>query len=150
MEPDQADMALWTLKHTEDILKTPGSATWNSRWLAVINTTQQEGFYPDIPQYGYGDPTSYEQVKEIVEATKKSGAVRHGAECFNYYFPQELDTEYLIVWFKFEMPGTHPPWEYVTEEGLRKFLLDRIDEGYCFPMNPVWAIRDPQWYEVFQ
>ena len=27
-----------------------------------------------------------------------SQAVRHGAESFNFYFPQDLDPEYLVVW----------------------------------------------------
>ena len=30
----------------------------------------------------------------------RRGAVRHGAECFNFYFPQELDPEFLVVWSK--------------------------------------------------
>jgi hypothetical protein len=25
------------------------------------------------------------------------GVVRHGAECFNYYFPQEIDDEFLVI-----------------------------------------------------
>ena len=28
----------------------------------------------------------------------EAGAVRHGAECFNFYFPQELDREYLVIY----------------------------------------------------
>ena len=30
------------------------------------------------------------------------GAVRHGAECFNYLFPQELDPEFLVIWDGYE------------------------------------------------
>jgi len=29
-------------------------------------------------------------------------------------------------------------------------LIDRANDGYCFPMNPVWAIRDNGWNEVLQ
>jgi len=74
-----------------------------------------------------------------------TGAVRHGAESFNLYFPQELDEEYLIVWEKFP----DKPWAYKTEEQLREFLMERIDDGYCFPLNPVWPVRDRGWYEIF-
>ncbi|CAE7798201.1 PKAR, partial [Symbiodinium sp. KB8] len=45
---------------------------------------------------------------KVIEATKFSGAVRHGAECFNFYFPQELDSEYLIIWDGFD----GKPWAY--------------------------------------
>ncbi|KAK7254752.1 hypothetical protein SO694_00130032 [Aureococcus anophagefferens] len=64
-------------------------------------------------------------VPEQLRATRPSaatacGAVRHGAECYNLYFPQELDDEYLVVWDGF--PGG---FSYVDEPGLRRFLLDR-------------------------
>ena len=61
----------------------------------------------------------------VIQATGDSGAVRHGAECFNYYFPQELDSEFLIVW-----SGLAPkPWKYENEAGLRAFLLERAEES---------------------
>ena len=42
---------------------------------------------------------------------KECGAVRHGAECFNFYFPQELDPDFLIVWDGFaNEPPDNPPW----------------------------------------
>ena len=37
-----------------------------------------------------------------VKALRSSGAVRHGAECFNFHFPQELDTEFLVCWAGFQ------------------------------------------------
>ena len=52
----------------------------------------------NLPKYGFGDATSYRLCGDAVKATLSSGAVRHGAECFNFYFPQELDDEYLVVW----------------------------------------------------
>eukprot|EP00913_Durusdinium_trenchii_P024466 g22968.t1 len=61
------------------------------RWLEVLKEAHDEGFHPDIPEYGFGDETSYKLIEGIVEATSESGAVRHGAECFNFYFPQEMD-----------------------------------------------------------
>ena len=67
------------------------------------------------------------------------------AECFNFYFPpQELDEEFLVVWDGF----SDPPWESRSEPELRKFLLERVQEGYTFPVNPVWPVRDPGWFEV--
>ena len=48
-----------------------------------------------MPKYGFGDPKSYAIMKFAVQRLEDSGAVRHGAECFNFYFPQELDDEFL-------------------------------------------------------
>ncbi|CAL1171962.1 unnamed protein product [Cladocopium goreaui] len=105
----------------------------------------RQGFHPEIPEFGFGDPTSYRLTKEVIDATKMCGAVRHGAECFNFYFPQELDSEYLIIWDGFE----GKPWSYRNSAGLLEFLLARVQDGYSFPMNPVWPVRDEGWYEVF-
>lgn len=42
------------------------------------------------------------------------------------------------------------PWKYHNEEELRQFLLDRVRDSFSFPMNPIWPVRDPGWYDVFQ
>ena len=47
-----------------------------------------KGFHPNLPDFGFGDPTSYRFVEDVVSELKVCGAVRHGAECFNFYFPQ--------------------------------------------------------------
>jgi hypothetical protein len=31
---------------------------------------------------------------------------------------------------------------------LRSFLLERAAEGFSFPLNPVWPVRDPGWLDV--
>ena len=72
--------------------------------------------------------------------------MRHGAECFNYYFPQDLDDQFLVVWSGY----SNPPWRSVGEPELRDFLLARCRDGYSFPLNPVWPIRDPGWYAVLE
>jgi len=72
--------------------------------------------------------------------------VRHGAECFNYSFPQELDDEFLVI--SDTLPGK-VAWKYVNGEELRSFLGDRIDEGFCFPLNPKWVLADNGWKEVY-
>ena len=33
---------------------------------------------------------------------------------------------------------------------MRKFLLDRTKDGYGFPLNPIWPVRDEGWFEVLQ
>ena len=141
----QADLMLWSLEQARGILSKPGQQSWNSRWLEVLQKANREGFHPTIPQYGFGDPTSYRLVEEVVKATSISGAVRHGAECFNFYFPQEFDSEYLVVWHGFP----DKPWAYYDMTALQAFLKDRISEGFCFPVNPVWPVRDLGWYEIF-
>ena len=141
----QADLMQWSLEQAKGILSKPGKQCWNSRWLEVLQKANAEGFHPAIPRYGFGDPTSYRLIEEVVKATSISGAVRHGAECFNFYFPQEFDSEYLIVWHGFP----EKPWAYCDMAGLQAFLKERINDGFCFPLNPVWPIRDPGWYEIF-
>jgi hypothetical protein len=80
---------------------------------------------------------SYAIVEKAVSFLQDSGAVRHGAECFNFYFPQELDDEFLIVFDSFP-----EKWRYVSTSELQDFLLQRIQEGYTFPLNPKWVLCD--------
>jgi hypothetical protein len=141
----QTELAAWSLDKTANILRSPGSIAWNSRWLRVLEQADEEDFHPVMPAYGFGDPTSYGLISSIVKATCDSGAVRHGAECFNFFFPQQLDSEYLIVWGGFQ----GQPWTYQNESGLRDFLIARAKESFDFPLNPVWPVRDPGWYDVF-
>lgn len=143
---EQAKLVSWALDQTEGILKTPNTIPWTSRWLEVLKREGEKGFHPKFPKFGFGDPTSYRLISDVVAETAPCGAVRHGAECCNFYFPQELDDEYLVVWHGFP----DKPWLYKTEEQLRDFLMDRIQEGYSFPLNPVWPVRDHGWYEVLQ
>ncbi|CAE7390187.1 pkaR, partial [Symbiodinium sp. CCMP2456] len=145
LPPDQMELELWSLDRTREILSQPNSDSWTSRWLKVLSEAAKQGRKPEVPPYGFGDPTSYGLIEQVIKATQVSGAVRHGAECFNFLFPQELDSEYLIVWHGF----SGKPWEYHDQQGLLKFLRERIAEGYCFPLNPVWPVRDPGWYEVY-
>ena len=56
-------------------------------------------------------PSDVAASTEVIAETAPCGAVRHGAECCNLYFPQELDDEYLIVWQGF----SGKPWDYKTE-----------------------------------
>ena len=65
-------------------------------------------------------------------------------ECFNYFFPQELDEKFLIIF-----PGNEM-WRYVDERELREILLDKIREGFAFPLNPKWLLCDPGWITLFR
>jgi hypothetical protein len=147
-ENQQQTLAKWAISKTVEILRNPGATSWNSRWLAVLREANAEGFHPFVPKYGFGDATSYRLIESVIRATHESGAVRHGSECFNFYFPQELDDDYLVIWEGFD-DNLGKPWDYMAEDELRDFLEERIDEGYTFPMNPVWALRDCGWFELW-
>jgi len=143
---DQQKIVCWMLEHAEAILKAPDHNPWGVRWLEVLKKEGEKGFHPKFPKYGFGDPTSYRLIGDVVTETKDCGAIRHGAECFNYYFPQELDDEYLVVWEGFP----DKPWAYKTEKTMREFLLERMKDGYSFPLNPVWPCRDKGWWDVWE
>jgi len=98
------------------------------------------------PRYGFGDKLHYSIIEHATEATKLSGAVRHAAECYNFYWPQDLDDEFLVVWEGYK--GT--PWRYVNPSQLRHFLTRRAADGFVFPLNPKWLLCDEGWYDVFQ
>mmetsp|Transcript_76795 Transcript_76795/g.235024 ORF Transcript_76795/g.235024 Transcript_76795/m.235024 type:complete len:764 (-) Transcript_76795:368-2659(-) len=143
---DQAKIVNWALDHTDKVLQTLDDKNWMSRWLEVIRKEEEKGFHPKPGKYGFGDPTSLRFIADVVDQTAPCGAIRHGAECCNFYFPQELDDIFLVVWQDF--PDL--PWESKTEEELRKFLLDRANDGWAFPLNPVWPVRDQGWSDVLK
>jgi hypothetical protein len=79
-----------------------------------------------MPKYGFGDPKSYEIMRHAVKRLEEFGAVRHGAECFNYYFPQDLDDEYLVIGGNLE----GAKYKYMKLDELQSFLSDCIDKGF--------------------
>jgi len=143
---DQAKLMDWCLDRCEEILDARKPQDWTTLWLEVLHRENAKGFHPEIPAFGYGDPTSVGLIEDIVDVASPCGAVRHGAECSNFTFPQELDDEYLVVWEGF----SNASWEYLSEPDLRKFLLERVAEGFAFPLNPAWPVRDKGWYDVWQ
>jgi hypothetical protein len=78
-----------------------------------------------------------------------NGAVRHGAECFNFYFPQELDQEFLVISETLLGPTTTTPWKYMNVSELQDALCQKIDEGFTFPLNPKWVLCDDGWKKVY-
>jgi hypothetical protein len=148
---DQQKIVTWMLEQAENILLTPDHNPWTVRWLDVIKKEGERGFHPKFPKNGFGDPTSDKFVGDVINCTIACGAIRHGAECFNYYFPQELDDEYLVVWEGFEARGDPKPYKYFDEKKMREFLIERMDvDGFSFPMNPVWPVRDKGWWDVWE
>jgi len=146
--PEQVAIVHWELDRLEEVLQVASSDTknWAGHWLGIIKREEERGYHPEIPEFGFGEPTSTRLIQDVIQCTSSCGAVRHGAECFNYWFPQELDKDFLVIWDGFQ----DPPWQSFKEEPLRKFLIERAKEGYSFPLNPCWPVRDPGWYEVMQ
>mmetsp|Transcript_17661 Transcript_17661/g.31961 ORF Transcript_17661/g.31961 Transcript_17661/m.31961 type:complete len:802 (+) Transcript_17661:56-2461(+) len=144
---EQVKLVQWCLNWTKHVLKTLDGNPWTSRWLTILAEEKKSGnLKAELPKYGFGDPTSYRLIADVVKQTETCGAVRHGAECCNFMFPQELDDEFLVVWHGFPAK----PWAYYTEEQVRHWLIERAKEGFSIPLNPVWPIRDPGWYDVLQ
>jgi len=141
---DQIEVLKWCVNRVEDILNAPGPESWTSRWLEVLeNPWEGEDIHPVIPRFGFGDPVSYSIMEKaanrLCSGNTRNGAVRHGAECFNYYFPQELDDEFLVI--SEHIPG-RKEWEYMDAKGVQAFLAERIKDGYTFPLNPKWILAD--------
>jgi len=92
------DVLAWYVSQIESVMsESKVGDSWTVRWLEVLKKAAREGRYPELPRFGFGDPKSYGIMKSSVGSLKLTGAVRHGSECFNFYFPQDLDDEYLIV-----------------------------------------------------
>ena len=87
----------WCVDEIANVLREPQPSSWIARWLQTLKQ-QPEAFHPHVPPYGFGDAASYRVVEKAVEHVGDSGAVRHGPECFNYYFPQAMDDLYLVIW----------------------------------------------------
>jgi len=147
LSKDQVDLVKWLLTQIETILDSPiTSKSWTSRWLEVLKESATKGFYPEMPEFGFGDPKSYAIMEGVVSRLQGCGAVRHGAECFNYFFPQELDERFLVISDHFE---GNVPWKSVDVRELQNILCDRIEEGYTFPLNPKWILADHGWKTVY-
>jgi hypothetical protein len=140
---EQVELLGWTLDVIDELL-SGHHKSWMGAWIQVLQREAEKGFHPHIPKWGFGDPKTSEVTVALAGALSVSGAVRHGAECFNFFFPQDLDDEYLIIWDGF----THLNWKNVGPGALRKFLVERANEGYVFPINPKWVIADG-WHEVW-
>jgi hypothetical protein len=145
---DQLKVLKWCVKQIECVLENgKQAASWTSRWLNILKTEAAKGFHPEIPPLGFSDPKSNTIMKHAIHRLNKEGSVRHGAECFNFYFPQELDDYFLVI--SDDLSGTTLPWKYVDPKGLQEILNEKIDLGYAFPINPKWILCDNGWKEVY-
>jgi hypothetical protein len=141
---DQEDLMLWSVDEIEKILDGPKTSdTWTVRWLEVLKNNT--AIHPDMPEYGFGDPKSYGIMERAAIQLLDTGAVRHGSECFNYYFPQEIDDTFLLI-----SDTLKPvPWRYVNVHQLQSILSQRISDGFVFPLNPKWILCDPGWKQLY-
>ena len=107
LAPNQLEVLSWYVSEIEHLLsESKVGDSWTVRWLEVLKKAAREGRYPEMPRFGFGDPKSYSIMKSAVSCLSHSGAVRHGSECFNYYFPQDLDEEFLVI--ANDLPGNKP------------------------------------------
>mmetsp|Transcript_13399 Transcript_13399/g.33730 ORF Transcript_13399/g.33730 Transcript_13399/m.33730 type:complete len:902 (+) Transcript_13399:500-3205(+) len=147
---DQEALMMWCVDHIEEILddqkaNPTNSDTWTIRWLDVMKNAAAEGFHCDVPEYGFGDPKSTSIMEHAALKLKSTGAVRHGSECFNYNFPQEIDEMFLLI-----SDTLKPvPWKYVNVKDLQTILSAKISEGFVFPLNPKWILCDPGWKKIY-
>jgi len=147
---EQEKLMMWCVDHIEEVLEgqrqnpTNGD-TWTVRWLDILKKEAARGFHVEMPEYGFGDPKSTSIMEHAANRMKSTGAVRHGSECFNYQFPQEMDDMFLLI-----SDTLKPvPFKYVAAEELQEILRKKIQEGFVFPLNPKWILCDPGWKTVY-
>ncbi|CAJ1968615.1 unnamed protein product [Cylindrotheca closterium] len=144
---EQEDLMMWEVDKIEEVLSDCHMSPdpWTIRWLDIKKDAHQAGINFDSPPYGYGDPKSYGIMEKAASRMKDTGAVRHGSECFNYGFPQEIDEDFLLV--SDTLDGV--PWRYLDVEQLQSLLIEKLQEGFVFPLNPKWILCDPGWKDVY-
>ena len=87
---DQVDLVKWSVENISNVLDEQNASQptkgWMESWFGVLKKAAMKGFYPKTPKYGNGDPRSYKIIEVAVSRLNETGCVRHGAECFNYFF----------------------------------------------------------------
>lgn len=155
LPPEQMKMMNWCVDTIENVLDevkakpSTEKATWTGEWLENLKKERTENnFKPTVPKYGYADPKSYAIMSHAVHYLQDNGSVRHGAECFNYYFPQELDEYFLVVSYDIRIGGNR--WDTFKEDELLGFLSQKVRDGFMFPLNPKWILcDDPGWKSLY-
>jgi hypothetical protein len=147
MPSDQIEVMKRTVHQVGEILHDEKTRiqSWTCNWLNMLKKNASSTFKPKMPQFGYGDPKTYSIMENAINRLKNNGAVRHGSECFNYFFPQEMEETFLVISDKF----TEKPWKYLTLPELQDFLLDRIREGFTMPLNLKWILCDRGWKKIY-
>lgn len=147
------DLMKWMIESIENILKNPKNKEkrWSSCWFEAMRKADERSKIL-MPQFGFSDPKSYEIMEGAVErfAHNRNGAVRHGAECFNYKFPQEVDDKLLVVADRGEVNGNdNRLFKYMGPSELQEFMMEKLDDGFVFPLNPKWILADRGWKKVY-
>ena len=89
LPPDQVTLLSWLVTQLGEVLAADHGPSWTRTWLEVLKRQAAKGFrpgtdkFPVMPEVGYGDPASTHLVEKMVSYFQETGAVRHGAECFN-------------------------------------------------------------------
>jgi len=117
---------------------------WMTAWMAASKKDANLMSAP-MPDLGFGNETSIKNLKALIDGTADTGAVRHGAECFNYQYPQDLDSSFLL----FDDPSNKPKGESKELAALTSYLKARANEGWIFPLNPIWVVRDKGWLGIW-
>ena len=147
--PDQVELLKWSVNNIGQVLDERNSRNaekmdWVDTWFGVLNKSR--GYHPKPPRFGNGDPKSYEIIEVAESRLRDTGCVRHGAECFNWFFPQEIDEEFLVI--SDTLPGNRK-WKKMNVHELQDILIEKIREGFTFPINPKWVLCDPGWKRVY-
>ena len=144
----QVQALKWCISEIESILDGEQmKGSWTRCWLDVKKRNASKGTNPEVPPLGFSDPKTGEIMRHAIDRLRKEGAVRHGAECFNFTFPQELDDQFLVI--SDNLSGQSLPWKYVDKKGLQEVLKEKVDLGYTFPLNPKWVLCDDGWKELY-
>ena len=142
---EQVELLQWSVKNIGQVLdkraETGSTDSWVKTWLELA-----ADYHPDTPRFGNGDPKTYEIIEVGVSRLLDTGCVRHGAECFNWWFPQDIDDEFLVI--SDTLPG-RIKWKKMNVHELQDILIQKIDEGFTFPINPKWVLCDSGWRRVY-
>ena len=105
---EELSMLKWCVDEIEGVLDSPDiGKSWTQHWLEVRKKYAFDSrFQKPMKKMGYADPRSREMMKGAVYSLKENGAVRHGPECFNYSFPQQMDDKFLVI--SDTLPGLVP------------------------------------------
>lgn len=148
---EQVEVLQWSIDQTEKILAREGTESWTKRWLDVLKECgKKDGYKPTVPSgTGFCDPKTKFIFNHAITRLSGTGAVRHGSECFNYTFPQELDDHFLVICDDLPEEYLGRNWAYVDVDELKELLIAKINRGYTFPLNPKWILCDPGWKHVY-
>ena len=150
LPPEQVELMKSSIRTAHEILN--GNAvgrSWDEKWKYAGRDHFSASIIKGkgMPRYGYGDIKSYRLMESAAKRLAKlDGAVRHGAECFNYEYPQEMDSSFLII--SDSIKGK-VRWQYVDTVVLLGFLEKQIEAGFTFPLNPKWVLCDPGWSQLY-